>query len=439
MNKHFIGTIGLVLASVVVALGVGLSSTSLADPQEKGPPTTTKADKESGKAKAPLSESRASDVAEGMEELPSDPAFERYADLDLLARAILDLDPATLADCGFQFAEGERVLLRPHKGGLTASVILRKAVMLAAHKRDKTTLNRLTIAARKLGDKDLLTSVATLESDSRKPDLGLRLSVESLTPQTLALLKDLHNQLIQAELMGNTQQLKAIELGLSGLKGLPADHKETVTKYIAKARADFPKKQNGTDVALARIARFSRRGLFQHAGGVISSGAKHAGSVIYHGYEHAGEVLSNRPHDEGPTGSSSGGAEHPSRPLPSTVRPTFYYWIQVHYRNIPWRWYAFSTSRAAVQSKAAFLRQNLDVQGVDGPYYATMQAGGLPQLGHVTTSRSFYWIRVDYQGGQSDWHAYVDYNSAIQGRAYYLLQRDVRSVSGPVYGGSQHP
>src|SRR5438874_12815553 len=44
-----------------------------------------------------------------------DPAFDRYVDLDLATRAWQQADAALLADIGLQLAEGERVLMRPHK------------------------------------------------------------------------------------------------------------------------------------------------------------------------------------------------------------------------------------------------------------------------------------------------------------------------------------
>src|SRR5690348_10316522 len=46
----------------------------------------------------------------------SDPAFARYVDVYAAGRALLDGDAAALTDAALALAEGERVLLRQHKG-----------------------------------------------------------------------------------------------------------------------------------------------------------------------------------------------------------------------------------------------------------------------------------------------------------------------------------
>src|SRR5262245_61010621 len=75
-----------------------------------------------------------------------DPAFERYVDMEALAEAWEDRDAEALTDIGLQLAEGERVLLRSHKG-ITAEQVLTVAARLAADQRDKKTLQRLSRAA----------------------------------------------------------------------------------------------------------------------------------------------------------------------------------------------------------------------------------------------------------------------------------------------------
>src|SRR5262249_9709969 len=58
------------------------------------------------------------DDREPAAEIPAewrDPAFDRYVDLQLLREALASQDLPALAEMAVQMAEGERILLRPHK------------------------------------------------------------------------------------------------------------------------------------------------------------------------------------------------------------------------------------------------------------------------------------------------------------------------------------
>jgi hypothetical protein len=193
--------------------------------------------------------------------LEGDPAFERHVDLNLLARALRGQDPAGLTDAGLELTEGERILLRSHKCGMTAKDVLRKAAALAARKHDAATLDRLQRAAEKLGDNDLLSylaSVRKLGQVSRAIDSAPAVSLDDMSAKTFALLKDLRQQVALAELLNEPERIKLVELRMAIRDRLPSAHSDALKKCIDQARAGLPKTKTATDIALAKLAAPSR-------------------------------------------------------------------------------------------------------------------------------------------------------------------------------------
>lgn len=88
-----------------------------------------------------------------------DPAFGHYVDLTRLADAIRQADPDRLINAALALAEGERILLRTHKSGLTAKALMLKASKLAANDGNQDALKRLAAAARETNDKDFLSHI----------------------------------------------------------------------------------------------------------------------------------------------------------------------------------------------------------------------------------------------------------------------------------------
>jgi hypothetical protein len=193
-----------------------------------------------------------------------DAAFGRYVDLKFLGRAWEEMDPAALADAGLQLAEGERVLLRPHKG-ITAASVLALATKVAAEKNDKATLDRLTNAAEARSDKNLVEQVATarkLAGGSRAPDPALSVSVEQTTPEAFALYKERIARIKAAQLAGNRAALEQMEKEAAGPDALSEAQKKYLAKAVADALAALPKnaKPDETALALAKLAAATRCG-----------------------------------------------------------------------------------------------------------------------------------------------------------------------------------
>jgi hypothetical protein len=188
-----------------------------------------------------------------------DPAFERYVDIDQLAEAWEDLDAATLADIGLQLAEGERVLLRSHKG-VTAAQVLSAAARIAAEKRDTKTLQRLARAAEAQKRDELAEQVrAALKlAKASRAAPALKVQLDQANLDDLAALKATLEQISAAKLSGDTAMLDLIVKESRTMQVTEAQRK-TVLKAASEARAAL-KDSKSDDVASAlnKLAGISR-------------------------------------------------------------------------------------------------------------------------------------------------------------------------------------
>ena len=80
----------------------------------------------------------------------SDPAFDRYVDLNLLGDALVSLNAPQAADVALQLADGERALGRPHHA-MNTDGAFDLALRLAVTMRDANTLDRLLRVSRANG------------------------------------------------------------------------------------------------------------------------------------------------------------------------------------------------------------------------------------------------------------------------------------------------
>lgn len=203
----------------------------------------------------------AAPMAEMSAAVVTDPAFDRYVDLSLLGDVLREQDAARLSDMGLQLAEGERILLRPHRSGVTAQTVMEKAATLAAQKGDTASLERLARAAESISDKKLLTHIRNarkLGGLSRAIDPAFHISVENTTPSAFAALKDLLDRVKTAELLGDADGLKEAEGILKQATELSQSQQEAVKKRIAAAREAMPQKRGASDQALQKLSASSR-------------------------------------------------------------------------------------------------------------------------------------------------------------------------------------
>lgn len=265
MHKHRVAVLTvLTFASILLILGIMQISSAGAGADKKQSPAKPGANA-SKKATPP---SASNDPTPTMvqpngplDEFPHDPAFERHFDLAVLRNAMRSFDPAALADAGLLLAEGERVLLRCHRSGITAEHVLQKAAMLAVRKGDTGTLERLARAAEKMGNKKLRSFVRNTEKlahRSRKLDPGLHVSVLDMSADDFAHLKSLWCHICLAELLADPEELKTAEFRLGIAKHLPEVHINALKKKIANARKHLPATPSQAHVALAKLMAVSR-------------------------------------------------------------------------------------------------------------------------------------------------------------------------------------
>lgn len=118
----------------------------------------------------------------------SDPAFDRYVDLDLLGDALVSLNPSLAADIALQLADGERALGRPHVAMNTDSAF-DLALRLAVAMRDAETLDRLLRVSRTNGRTEWvaqLEGAQALLASSRAAEPALDIADMSDGAQTFA-------------------------------------------------------------------------------------------------------------------------------------------------------------------------------------------------------------------------------------------------------------
>jgi hypothetical protein len=270
MNKSPLAIlITILMAGFLLALGLLAIRPGTARAEDKAPPTKPMPSQDAAEASPEKTTSPdASQVSmsgpELQTEITLDPAFDIYIDLGLIAQAVTQLDPATLTDAALLLAEGEHVLQRSHRSGINADHLLRKAAILAAKQRDKATLDRLSRAAEKRGDKELLARLGetrTLAEASRTIDPALRVSIDEMSPETFALLKDLRHRVGLAELLNDPEEIKEVELRMGIGNPLPPVHKEALQRHVKQTREGLAKKRSATDIALTKLVAPSRDGL----------------------------------------------------------------------------------------------------------------------------------------------------------------------------------
>jgi hypothetical protein len=210
----------------------------------------------------------------------SDPAYDRYVDIDLLANAWSQRNAELLTDLALQLAEGERVLQRPRKG-INADQVFGAAVKVAADSNDKMALARIEKALTNLNKNELAAQAKMaqqLAAKSRAPDPSLNVSVETTPSAVFLLLKDTVDAIKAARLAQNSKGLEVIIKEIPQMKELSETQRRTLLKQATQAQADVPKDAREVDPsvdALNKLSAESRHG-GGHAGGGHPGGG-HAG------------------------------------------------------------------------------------------------------------------------------------------------------------------
>jgi len=208
-----------------------------------------------------------------------DPAFERFVDIRLLGRAVSDLDASLMTDLALQLAEGERVLLRSHKG-LPAKGVLQSAAKMAAKKGDKKSLSRLAKYAKQSKDEDLGKLVSTnLKFAEKSRPVAPTISGDT-TPEQLSVYKGFLAQIDSAAFLGDTKGLAAVAEEVNKLEkgSLPDKLKADLMKRVRTAQDDAKSGETtATQKTLSMLSETSR------AGWAIYKKRGHRGNWRWHG------------------------------------------------------------------------------------------------------------------------------------------------------------
>jgi hypothetical protein len=202
---------------------------------------------------------------------PIDPAFERYVDLELLARARRELDASLLTDCALQFVRAENILFRSH-ALIEANQLLKLAVRMATESKDKETLDRLSKAVDKLRNNQLAVQIKVAQSlvaETRALDPSVSVNVREMTAKTYAIYRQLLNSIRDAKIAGDLDYLAKAESSLASVTGLHEKEKSFLQKQIKEARTSIPENAAGVNAALSKLTSAScgRFGLGNVIGG----------------------------------------------------------------------------------------------------------------------------------------------------------------------------
>ena len=177
------------------------------------------------------------DVPEVPAEL-QDPAFDRYLDLIRLKDAVRDAGAGELTDLALQMLEGERILLRNHRSGITGKFLLLKAADRAAYSGEPADLIRLGAAAEKLQESDLIAQVRNkqkLIDTSRSVAPAFTVSVTNTEADSLFDLKGWVDVVNMAASLGDRPVLELLKSELPRSPRLSQEQQDAIIGRIEEA------------------------------------------------------------------------------------------------------------------------------------------------------------------------------------------------------------
>ena len=161
------------------------------------------------------------------------------SNLALLAEAWDERDASTLTDIALQFREGERILLRPHRG-FSSQQLLQEAARIAAEAKDTATLQRLHKVAETIGSAELKAKLANMEKlagQSRAVDPALQISITEMTPDVYAEVWEYFHAVKDASLIGDETTIKEIQDDLAANNIIPEKQKKYLQKLLQESLA----------------------------------------------------------------------------------------------------------------------------------------------------------------------------------------------------------
>lgn len=262
--------------AMLIAFSASLYSQDAPPGAPPGPPPGAAKDAPSA---APDRESvEETDVSRDVSPEHADAGFDTYANVGMLSEAWRKMDATLVADVALRFAEGERILLRPHKA-ITTGQVFDLAIRLATEKRDKATLARLAKALEKSGDRARLEQVnlsMKVAGTARASDPTL----QEGTPEELEVIRKLQFQIEAARIDGNAETLKQLETRLADAP-LKDKQRAALKKLIQEARDAQPAKEEAEVLGLMSKVGGASRALWDGQPDVYGSVHKGANGKFY--------------------------------------------------------------------------------------------------------------------------------------------------------------
>jgi hypothetical protein len=184
----------------------------------------------------------------------NDPAFDKYVEANLLARAWASADAELLSDLAIQMANGERVLRRPHRT-LPADRLFGIALKAVAERRDADSLARLEQAAEMFKKDELkqrLAGTRDLLKSARAPDKALIPSADKSRDTNIQLYLYL-DQIRAARVGWDATGLEDLEKTLEDNTHLTGESRAALKKLLAETRASLPKETDPTADLAAQL------------------------------------------------------------------------------------------------------------------------------------------------------------------------------------------
>lgn len=188
-----------------------------------------------------------------------DPGFDRYLNARQLQQALGAADASLLCDVALQLAEGERILLRPHKA-IPAARLFTIVARLAAERRDTAALDRLAKAAGGRGDKEFAAALELAQKAARAPRSasGIALPLDSVNPEQVNAFRLWVETIQLSKAMADRENLEEMEKDLKEGHEFEGKLKAHLLKLIAEAKESLPEQPDPSAEALNKLLAGSR-------------------------------------------------------------------------------------------------------------------------------------------------------------------------------------
>lgn len=186
-----------------------------------------------------------------------DISFSKFVDLTSLALSLEKPDASVLTDVALGLAEGERILVRNHRSGISSDELIGKAVRLASRNDDKATLDRIIKASALKNKPQWAKLVSENKEFSGVSRDGLTVAMGKIDIKTVALVEAVRHACSVAELTGQKEELNALIKEMAA-SGVDVKVKSYLAEMAASCIKSLPEKKSETSKLLGEFTSASR-------------------------------------------------------------------------------------------------------------------------------------------------------------------------------------